>query len=200
MTSPRKSSTAGKKAARKRSAAGARGDPAEGSPPQSPFFIVGVGASTGGLEAFKQFLHDLPPDTGAAFVLVQHLDPKHESVLPSILSSATAMPVDEALEGMPIQPDHVYVIPSATDLSIGGGLLKLLPRARARGSNHMPVDGFFRALADAQGGKAVGVILSGTASDGTLGLQAIKAAGGVCFAQEPRSASRPRFRAFTRTS
>jgi len=186
MSAPTKSLAAGKTTARKRSAP-KRAAQAE-SIPQSPFFVVGVGASAGGIEAFKQLLQSLPADTGAAFVLVQHLDPAHESVLPSLLSSATPMPVGEARDGTPIEPDHVYVIPSAMDLEIGGGLLKLLPRSRARGAHHMPIDGFFRTLADAQGAMAIGVILSGMASDGTVGLGAIKAAGGICFAQEPRSA------------
>jgi len=185
MAVPTKSLTVGRPV-RKRSASRRAAEAV--SIPQSPFFVVGVGASAGGIEAFKQLLQSLPADTGAAFVLVQHLDPAHESVLPSLLSSATRMPVGEARDGMPIEPDHVYVIPSAMDLEIGGGLLKLLPRSRARGAQHMPIDGFFRALADAQGAKAIGVILSGMASDGTVGLGAIKAAGGICFAQEPQSA------------
>jgi two-component system CheB/CheR fusion protein len=179
MAVPAKS---GKKAASKRATVTAE------SIPQNPFFVVGVGASAGGIEAFKQLLHDVPADTGAAFVLVQHLDPTHESVLQTILSAATPMPVDEVRDGMPVEPNHVYVIPAAMDLAIGGGLLKLLPRPRARGAHHMPIDAFFRTLAAAQGAKAIGVILSGTASDGTQGLGAIKAAGGICFAQEPGSA------------
>src|SRR6185369_11235457 len=156
--------------------------------PQSPFFVVGVGASAGGIDAFKQLLQSLPADTGAAFVLVQHLDPAHQSVLPSLLASVTPMPVDEARDGAPVEPDHVYVIPASMDLEIEGGLLRLLPRSRARGAHHMPIDGFFRSLAAVQGTKAIGVILSGTASDGTEGLGDIKAAGGICFAQEPSSA------------
>lgn len=161
-----------------------------GEPAASPasFPIVGVGASAGGLDAFRQLLQNLPADTGAAFVLVQHLDPKHESILPSLLAQSTAMPVDEVLDGVKIVPDHVYVIPSHMDLAIMDGHLKLLPRTVAP-ERHMPIDLFFRTLAEVRAGKAIGVVLSGTASDGTLGLKAIKAAGGLCLAQEPQSAA-----------
>ncbi|HEV7508425.1 MAG TPA: chemotaxis protein CheB [Thermoanaerobaculia bacterium] len=162
-------------------------EPAGESPPKS-FPIVGIGASAGGLEAFRQLLQNLPADTGAAFVLVQHLDPKHESILPALLARATAMPVGEVRDRVNIEPDHVYVIPSNMDLAITDGHLKLLPRAVAP-ERHMPIDLFFRTLAEVRAGKAIGVVLSGTASDGTLGLKAIKAAGGMCLAQDPESAA-----------
>jgi two-component system CheB/CheR fusion protein len=158
-----------------------------GNTPVNPFPIVGVGASAGGLEAFRQLLQNLPVDTGAAFVLVQHLSSTHESILPALLARSTAMPVAETRDGVRIEPDHVYVIPADMDLAIGDGHLQLLPRARPPGQ-HMPIDLFFRTLAQVQAGKAVGVVLSGTGSDGTLGLEAIKAAGGLCFAQDPQSA------------
>ena len=174
---------------------------AEDTPPQSPaqpepagdsshkvFPIVGIGASAGGLEAFRQLLQNLPPDTGAAFVLVQHLSPTHESILPDLLARSTAMPVGEARDVEKIEPDHVYVIPSQMDLAITDGHLKLLPRA-APPEWHMPIDLFFRTLAEVRGSQAIGVVLSGTASDGTLGLKAIKAAGGICLAQDPQSAA-----------
>ena len=164
------------------------GEAGEASPsPRSPCPIVGIGASAGGLEAFRQLLQHLPADTGAAFVLVQHLDPTHESILPTLLARCTAMPVAEARDGARIEPDHVYVIPSHMDLALEDGNLKLLPRAAAP-DLHMPVDLFFRALAEARADNAVGVVLSGTASDGTLGLKAIRAAGGICLAQDPQSA------------
>ncbi|HEX4966197.1 MAG TPA: chemotaxis protein CheB [Thermoanaerobaculia bacterium] len=159
-----------------------------GDSPHNFFPIVGIGASAGGLEAFRQLLQNLPVDTGAAFVLVQHLDPKHESILPSLLARSTPMPVDEAQDGVKIAPDHVYVIPSHMDLAITDGHLKLLPRAVAP-ERHMPIDLFFRTLAEVRAAKAIGVVLSGTASDGTLGLKAIKAAGGMCLAQDPQSAA-----------
>jgi two-component system CheB/CheR fusion protein len=162
--------------------------PPVADPPKKPFPIVGIGASAGGLEAFRQLLRCLPPDTGAAFVLVQHLSPTHESILPSLLARSTAMPVGEAMDGEKIVPDHVYVIPSHMDLAITDGHLKLLART-VPPERHMPIDLFFRTLAEVQGSQAIGVVLSGTASDGTLGLKAIKAAGGICLAQDPRSAA-----------
>jgi two-component system CheB/CheR fusion protein len=159
-----------------------------GDSPRNPFPIVGIGASAGGLEAFRQLLQNLPADTGAAFVLVQHLAAKHESILPALLARSTAMPVSEALDVEKIEPDHVYVIPSHKDLAITDGHLKLLPRTTPP-DRHMPIDLFFRALAEVRGSQAIGVVLSGTASDGTLGLKAIKAAGGICLAQDPQSAA-----------
>ncbi len=177
-----------KRASRKRSLVPPEVAEPAGESPRGFFPIVGIGASAGGLEAFRQLLQKLPADTGAAFVLVQHLDPKHESILPALLARATAMPVGEVRDGVKIEPDHVYVIPSNMDLAIMNGHLKLLPRAVAP-ERHMPIDLFFRTLAEVRAGKAIGVVLSGTASDGTLGLQAIKAAGGMCLAQDPRSAA-----------
>ena len=145
--------------------------------------IVGIGASAGGLEAFTQLLSHLPLDTGMAFVLVQHLDPDHESALTHILSRVTPMPVGEAVHNQPLQANHVYIIPRDTNLSIRQGLLLLTPRVRTR-TPHRPIDGFFESLAQDQRERAIGVVLSGTASDGTLGLEAIKAEGGITFAQD----------------
>ena len=145
--------------------------------------IVGIGASAGGLEAFTQLLARLPLDTGMAFVLVQHLDPDHESALTQILSRATPMPVGEVTHNQPLQANHVYIIPRDTNLSIVGGLLKLAPRERTR-MPHRPIDTFFESLAQDQRDRAIGIVLSGTASDGTLGLEAIKAEGGFTFAQD----------------
>ncbi|MBZ5631672.1 MAG: PAS domain S-box protein [Acidobacteriia bacterium] len=154
---------------------------------QRTFPIVGVGASAGGLEAFRSLLQALPARTGMAFVLVQHLDPEHESLLTRLLSHATRMPVTEVTEGVAVQPDHVYVIPPNKALGIRHGVLHLLARKR-QDPRHMPVDSFFHSLAENEGSRAIGVILSGVASDGTLGLAAIKAAGGITFAQDSRSA------------
>jgi two-component system CheB/CheR fusion protein len=148
--------------------------------------IVGVGASTGGLEAFTELVHHLPDDTGMAFVLIQHLDPKHESHLTELLSKSSKMPVSEVKGETRVEANHVYVIPPQHNLGISGGVLFTPPRPN-NGSN-MPVDAFLRELAADQGIKALGVILSGTATDGTLGLQAIKAAGGITFAQDARTA------------
>ncbi len=151
------------------------------------FPVVGIGASAGGLEAFRQLLKHLPVDTGMAFVLVQHLDPTHESILTELLSRCTRMAVSEVRDGMGVEPDHLYIIPPNTNMAIAEGVLRLLPREEAR-LRHRPIDYFLRTLAEDQGHRAIGVILSGTASDGTPGLEAIKAEGGITFAQDPKSA------------
>ena len=150
---------------------------------EKTFLIVGIGASAGGLEAFTKLLEHLPPHTGMAFVLVQHLAPAKDSILAELLSKATSMPVREVQDGMPVEPDHVYVIPPNTALAVFHGVLRLLPRAETH-TQHMPVDSFFRSLAEDQGQHAVGVILSGTGSDGSLGIRAIKAEGGIVLAQD----------------
>ncbi len=145
--------------------------------------IVGVGASAGGLEAFTRLLKRLPVDTGLGFVLVQHLDPQHPSALTQLLARATTMPVHEVTNHLQVEPNHVYVIPPNTSLGITHGILKLLPRAPNRTALRA-IDLFFEALAQDQHERAIGVILSGTATDGTLGLEAIKAEGGLTFAQD----------------
>ena len=151
-------------------------------PDGTSFPIVGVGASAGGLEAFTQLLRALPADAGMAFVLVQHLAPSHASALAEILSRATRMPVMEVHGETTVEPNCVYVIPPDQDMVISGGRLQLLPRKD--GGAHRPIDQFFRALAEDRRHLAIGVILSGTASDGTIGLEAIKAEGGITFAQD----------------
>src|SRR3989441_845001 len=151
--------------------------------------VVAIGASAGGLEAFSQLLRELPTDTGMAFVLIQHLDPKHESQLPEVLSRTTAMPVMTVTNGLRVEPDHVYVIPSNADMTIGGGAFSLTSRAAV--DRHTPIDHFFRSLAQELEGRAIGVVLSGTGSDGTLGLRAIKAEGGLAFVQDEKSAKHP---------
>jgi two-component system CheB/CheR fusion protein len=151
------------------------------------FPIVGIGASAGGLEAFTQLLRALPNDTGMAFVFVQHLDPTHETVLTALLSKATRMPTSQVADNTPVRPDHVYVIPPNHSLTISGGILRLGRRDKTPG-RHLPIDTFLASLADDQGARAIGVILSGTGSDGAVGLRAIKSAGGVTFAQDERSA------------
>ena len=146
------------------------------------FPIVGIGASAGGLEAFTQLLKALPADTGMAFVLVQHLAPSHISALAEILSRATRMPVMEVQDEAEVEPNHVYVIPPDRSMIVVRGVFQLLPRA-GRGAHH-PVDQFFRSLAKEQGHQAIGIVLSGTATDGTIGLEEIKAEGGITFAQD----------------
>ncbi|MBK1732289.1 chemotaxis protein CheB [Thiococcus pfennigii] len=153
----------------------------------APFPIVGIGASAGGLDAFRRLLQRLPVDAGLAYVLIQHLAPSHESLLAPLLAEATAMPVIEARDGRPIEPDHVYVIPPNRTLGVHHRRLVLLERELDSG-RHLPVDYFLKTLADDLGRQAIGVILSGTASDGTQGLKAIKAAGGLTFAQDTKSA------------
>jgi two-component system CheB/CheR fusion protein len=147
------------------------------------FPIVGVGASAGGLEAFSALLKHVPLDTGMGFVLVQHLDPVHDSALTQLLSRATSLPVHEVTNNLRVEPNHVYVIPPNTNLSIDAGVLTLCPRPKTR-TPHRSIDFFFEALANDQGDHAIGVILSGTANDGTVGLEAIKAEGGITFAQD----------------
>jgi len=151
------------------------------------FPIVAVGASAGGLEAFNQLLRNLPARPGMGFVFVQHLDPTHGSMLRDLLARTSPMPVCEVEDGMAVEPNQVYVIRPNTDLCIEDGVLRVFPRAEVRG-HHMPVDFFFRALATDQGSFAIGVVLSGTASDGAQGLAAIKAEGGITFAQDEKSA------------
>jgi two-component system, chemotaxis family, CheB/CheR fusion protein len=151
------------------------------------FPIVGIGASAGGLEAISQFLRGLPLDTGIGFVVVQHLAPNYDSMLAELLGRTTAIPVVEATAGRAVEPNHVYVIPPGFDLEIVHGVLKLSPRATGS-ALHMPVDQFLISLAEDAKSKAIGIILSGSASDGTLGLKAVKAAGGITFAQEEATA------------
>ena len=145
--------------------------------------VVGIGASAGGLEALTQFLRALPSQTGIAYVLVQHLDPNHESMLAELLAQHTPMPVQQAEQGTKVEPDHVYVIPPNARMAIRGGILELTPRKEDRGRN-FPIDHFFSSLAKDQQSRSVGVVLSGAATDGTLGLEAIKASGGITFAQD----------------
>ncbi len=158
--------------------------------PGLSFPVVAIGASAGGLAAFTEFLKALSPESGMAFVLIQHLEPSHESALTNLLSKATAMPVVEVSDGMAVEPNCVYVIPPNKEMTIRKGTLRLAPRSDASGPQH-PIDDFCLALAAEQGGAAIGVVLSGTGSDGTNGLKAIQAAGGVTFAQEPKTAQWP---------
>jgi two-component system, chemotaxis family, CheB/CheR fusion protein len=152
-----------------------------------PFFIVGVGASAGGLEALTAFLKALYLDS-MAVVIVQHLAPKHESLLPTLLSRWNEAKVTAVEDGMTVEPGHIYVIPPNSDLAILQGVLHLMAPSEGMRAPHLPVDYFFRSLAEDQGSRSIGIVLSGTGSDGTFGLQSIKEAGGITFAQEPTSA------------
>jgi two-component system CheB/CheR fusion protein len=158
--------------------------------PGSPFLVVGVGASAGGLEAYTELLEALPPKPGLAMLLVSHLDPEHKSHLPEILTRVCKMPVSEATEGLKIQVNHVYVMPPGTSMGLVDGHLTLIPRP-PRAVPHMPIDHLFRSLAGIQKRRAAGVVLSGNGSDGAIALQTIKALGGVTFAQDEVSARFP---------
>ena len=152
--------------------------------------VVGIGASAGGLQAFIDFLSHMPLDSGLAFVLVQHLDPQHPSLLPELLATHTSMPVQSVIDQTPVAPNHVYLIPPNTALTIAQGVLLLEPPTAAHG-HRLPIDHFFRSLAADQGARAVGIVLSGTGSDGTLGLTALRARGGLTLAQTPATALYP---------
>src|SRR5262249_24656527 len=154
---------------------------------KSKFLIAAIGASAGGVEAYTELVRNLPPDTGMGFVLIQHLDPKHQSILTELLGRETSMPVREVTNGAVLKPDHIFVIPPNASLAIEDHRLKLSPREEnVRG--RMPIDHFMRSLSEAHGSYAIGVILSGNGSDGTLGLAEIQAQGGVTFAQDEASA------------
>ncbi|EGM78347.1 methylase of chemotaxis methyl-accepting protein [Rheinheimera sp. A13L] len=149
--------------------------------------IVGIGASAGGLEALNQFLAQTPADTGLAWIVVQHLDPTKKALLPELLQRVTTMPVQQAIQGMQVQANHLYVIPPDTELTVVNGSLHLAKPEEARGLR-LPVDVLFSSLASALGEKAIAVVLSGMGSDGTTGVQAIKAVGGLSAVQKPDSA------------
>jgi len=149
------------------------------------FLIVGIGASAGGLDACRKFLAALPADSGIAFILVQHLDPDHESMMVDLLASHTTMTVSQAADGMPIERDHLYVIPPGAYLSVADDILHL-SQPRARHGARLPFDFLLQSMALACGPRAVCVILSGTGADGSLGLAAIKEKGGLVIAQDPR--------------
>jgi two-component system CheB/CheR fusion protein len=149
--------------------------------------IVGVGASAGGLEAFSSMIRVLPARPGFAVVLVQHLSPQHESALVTLLTSYTSMPVVQVTEGMRIERDHVYVIPPNVQMGITDGHFHLKPRPDDR-TQFTPIDSFLTSLAEHAERRAIGVILSGTASDGATGVREIKGGGGITFAQKPETA------------
>ena len=149
--------------------------------------VVGLGASAGGLEAFQNFLAAAPTDAGLAYVLVQHLDPNHESMLAELLGRRTPMPVQQIHDGIAIEPNNVYLIPPNASLSIENGRLRLTEFSEPRGFRR-PIDDFFRSLALDQGPNAACVVLSGTGGDGSEGLRAVKEAGGLTVVQRPETA------------
>ena len=151
------------------------------------FTIVGIGASAGALKACQGFFTNLPPDSGAAFVVVIHLDPNHSSIFVELLQKYTQMRVLQAENGMTVEPNCVYVIPPNADISMQHGSLQLQKLSRPRGV-HMAIDLFLRSLAEDQGENAVCIILSGTGTDGTLGLRAVKVGLGMVMVQDPKTA------------
>src|SRR5262245_37336439 len=146
-----------------------------------------MGASAGGLQAFQKFFAHMPPDTGMAFVLVQHLDPRHSTLMPELLGKTTRMNVEQVKDETPVEPNNVYVIPPNATLTIEGGVLRVKSPPET-GGLRMPIDHLFRSLAEDQGDRAICVLLSGSGTDGTLGLRSVKEHGGMVMAQSPESA------------
>ncbi|HET6440195.1 MAG TPA: chemotaxis protein CheB [Anaeromyxobacter sp.] len=160
---------------------------AQPQPAAEVFPIVGIGSSAGGLEALEQFLRNVPERSGIAFVVVQHLDPGDRGAFVDLLNRSSPLPVEQAADQTVVKPDHVYVIPPAKDMSVLHGILHLMPQGSPRGLN-LPVDFFFRSLAEDRQERAIAVVLSGMGTDGTLGLRAIKEKGGATFVQALTSA------------
>ena len=154
---------------------------------ESPSYIVAIGGSAGGLEAFERFFAGIPANTGMAFVVIQHLDPNHKALMSELLQRSIAMPVQEIKDGVEVEPDHIYVIPPNTELSIAEGHLHLSKPSEPHGLR-LPIDTFFKSLAADAGDKSIAVIVSGMGTDGTLGLNAIKEVGGVVMVESPDSA------------
>ncbi|SNS91933.1 two-component system, chemotaxis family, CheB/CheR fusion protein [Noviherbaspirillum humi] len=162
--------------------------PAPGFVPSSlPFFVVGMGASAGGIEALVRFFEAMPSENGMAFVVVLHLSPTHKSNIAQILQEKTRMPVLQVMQTVTIQPNHVYIIPPTKDLLMNDGALQIVEAARPRG-RHVTIDVFFRTLAEVHRERSIGVILSGAGSDGAVGIARIKEMGGMTFTQLPDDA------------
>ena len=171
------------------------------------FPIVGIGASAGGLDPIRKLLENLPVDTGMSFVVIQHLATGQESMLPEILSRSTKMKVLQVTDGMKVEKDHVYVITPGTTMTLKNGCLRLVPKGLAL----KPINDFMISIASERKTQAIGIVMSGTGNDGTEGLKAIKAEGGITFAQDPdhsaisryaqerHSSRNPRFYPFPRT-
>src|SRR5258708_34523595 len=165
-----------------------RSSPRRGSPlGHDSFPIVGLGASAGGLDAFRRLLAVLPAGTGMAFILIQHLDPTHASMMVDLLAGHTPLKVQQAADGMPLEREHVYLIPPGAYLSIRDAALRL-SKPRERHGARLPFNFFLRSLAEEFGERAICVILSGTGGDGSLGLKTIKEHGGLVVAQDPDDA------------
>ena len=153
--------------------------------------VAGIGASAGGLNAFKKFFAAMPAESGIGFVLIPHLDPKHESLMVDLLARCTKMPVVEAKAGMAVEANHVYIIPPNKYMTISDGILHLTGPVE-RGEPFTSIDLFLRSLASDKQEKAICIILSGTGSHGSLGLKAVKASDGMAMVQDPTTAEYPR--------
>lgn len=164
----------------------ARTPKVDGQPP----IVVGIGASAGGLEALKAFFGAMPPNTGLVFVVVVHLDPAHESLMPELLAKSTALTVEQARDRQPLERDHAYIIPPNRTLTLDQGLIRVREVADRRGLRGT-IDHFFRSLAESQHDQAIAIVLSGTGTEGTLGAGAVKAEGGMVMAQAPDTAAQP---------
>ena len=151
------------------------------------FPIVAIGASAGGLEALTSLVENLTPDFGMAYLVVEHLDPNHKSMLVELLSRKTTVPIEEARQGTLVAPDRIYVIPPNRNLSLADGRLNLSSRG-ASPAKHMPIDFLFRSVSRECPGNCIGIVLSGTGSDGSLGVEEIKSADGITLAQDEDSA------------
>jgi two-component system CheB/CheR fusion protein len=174
------------KGAVKKTAATGKIAPPRG-PESGPAYVVGIGASAGGLEAFEQFFSHMPTDSGMAFVLIPHLDPTHKSILADLLKRYTTMPIVQAEDGMRVKADAVYIIPPNKDMAIMHGTLQLLDPVTSQGIRH-PIDFFFRSLAEDQREKAVCIVLSGTGTEGAQGLRSVKGEGGLVLVQDVKTA------------
>jgi two-component system CheB/CheR fusion protein len=186
----RKTSASGSRASKTRRVKVATHQTAAIPPAPDRPSVVGIGASAGGLEALKAFFGAMPPRTGLVFVVVVHLDPTHESLMPELLSHITGLSVEQARDRQPLEKDHVYVIPPNRTLTIDQGLLRVREVADRR-SLRSAIDHFLRSLAEAVHERAVAIVLSGTGTEGTLGARAVKAEGGLVMAQAPDTAAQP---------
>ncbi|OGU80079.1 MAG: hypothetical protein A2W11_11385 [Ignavibacteria bacterium RBG_16_35_7] len=160
---------------------------AEISFPNNSFYVVGIGASAGGLEALERFFRNMTESSGMAFIVVTHLDPDHVSIMPELIQKSTKMKLFQAEDGMIVEPNHVYVAPANRDLAILHGTIQLIEPIEAHGFR-LPIDFFFKSLSSDLGEKAICIILSGMASDGTAGLKAVKSELGMVMVQDPKSA------------
>src|SRR5688572_4288756 len=157
------------------------------SPLSRGLAIAAIGASAGGLEALTEMVESLPQDPGLIIVILQHMAADHESALPHLLGSHTPMPVLQVTHGLQVRANHIYVVPPNAQMTMSGDRLMLAARPADR-SRHTPIDTFFSSVAEAAGNRAIAVVLSGTASDGALGIRDVKAAGGITIAQQPGTA------------